>query len=127
MRVGIDTVDIDRFRAALERQPRMVDRLFGEGERATLSGRADPAPGYAARFAAKESLIKALGGAPSSWSWHEIEVLVEASGAPYLELHGGMAEHAQSCGVVNTAVSLSHDGNQAIAIVIVEGAQWNRS
>lgn len=127
MRVGIDTVDIDRFRAAIGRQPRIIERLFSVGERAALADRADPTPGYAARFAAKESLVKALGGTPPSWSWHEIEVRSTESGAPYLELHGGIAERAHACGVVSTSLSLTHDGNQAMAIVLAEGAECSPS
>ena len=121
MRVGIDTVDIDRFRGVMERQPRVLDRLFSPAERAAIADRADPAPGFAARFAAKESLLKALGGTPRSWTWHEIEVLSVRHGEPRLELHGGIAAHARSTGIKRTVVSMSHDGNHAVAVVIGEG------
>ena len=117
--VGIDVVLIDRFAAALERTPRMVDRLFTAAERVTASGAARSAESLAARFAAKEALAKAL-GAGGGMLWTDAEVVVDDVGRPSVVVRGTVAARASSLGVTRWHVSLSHDGGIASATVIAE-------
>ncbi len=121
MRVGIDTVDIQRFRAIATRYPRMLDRLFTANEQRTLEQRMDPIPGFAARFAAKESAIKAIGVLPAGWSWHDIEVIGGAGAPVELRLHNQMLLAARNQGMAESAVSLSHDTTHAVAVVMSTG------
>jgi holo-[acyl-carrier protein] synthase len=108
--VGIDLIEIDRLERALERRPRLADRLFTEGELAYSRARARPGRHLAARFAAKEAVIKALGqGVPP----REIEVI--AGEPPRVRLHGRAAEVA---GVREIAISLTHSGDSAAAVAI---------
>ena len=116
--VGTDLVDLDRFEAALVRTPSLVERLFTPGERERCEGR-KRVERYAARFAAKEALLKALGCGLGACGWHDIEVVNAESGAPALRLTGRAAELATARGVDDLAVSLSHDGRTAIAVVVV--------
>jgi holo-[acyl-carrier protein] synthase len=113
--IGVDIVDVERFERALTRTPRLIERLFTPAERDnTMSS-------LAARFAAKEAFIKAMGGSGKS-SWHEMEVVSAASRAPRLTLTGSAATLAASNGVTNLQLSLSHDGGKAIAFVVAEGS-----
>ncbi len=108
--VGIDLIEIDRLERALERRPRLADRLFTERELAYARARARPGRHLAARFAAKEAVIKALGqGVPL----REIEVI--AGEPPRVQLHGRAAEVA---GDREIAISLTHSRDSAAAIAI---------
>ena len=110
--LGIDLVEIDRVERALERHPRLAGRLFTEGELAYARARRRPGRHLAARFAAKEAAIKALGGrgvAP-----RDVEVV--GSAPPRLELHGRAAELA-AMAEVELAVSLTHSRELAAAFV----------
>jgi len=111
--IGIDVVDIVRFERSIERTPALIDRLFAESER----GR--PARSLAARFAAKESLIKALGG-HSIIRWHEMRVVQDVEGNPDFELSGGLAEHVRALGIDRVHLSMSHDAGLASAFVVLE-------
>lgn len=111
--VGIDVVDVVRFKASLERTPQLRERLFTENEREL------PELSLAARFAAKEALAKAL-GAPPGLRWTDAEVGREPSGRPTLQVKGSIAEVAHLQGVTAWHVSLSHDGGIATAVVIAE-------
>ncbi len=117
--VGIDLVDVTRFRALLGRRPGLAARLFSTEERAALARRRDPVPGLAARFAAKEAALKALGVGLGAARWTEIEVLRLASGAPTLRLSGRAATLARDRGVAGLAVSLTHTDDLAGAVVVV--------
>jgi holo-[acyl-carrier protein] synthase len=112
--VGIDVVDIARFRATLERTPALLVRVFTEQERER------PLASLAARFAAKEALAKAL-GAPTGLAWTDAEIRNEASGDPQLELRGSVQARADELGVRTVHVSLSHDAGIASAVVVLEG------
>src|SRR5262245_14452563 len=105
--------------AIAKHEGRLEEKLFTPGERQYCRRRADPAQHFAARFAAKEALLKAL-GVPSGLSWHELEVVCEADGAPRLVLHGRAAEAAAARGVCKVHLSLSHAARQAIAMVVTE-------
>lgn len=118
--VGVDVVPVERFGQALERTPRLADRLFTESELITPSGRPRPLGSLAARFAAKEALAKAL-GAPGGLLWHDAEVSTADFGAPKLTVTGTVAARAAELGVVRWQISLSHDGGLAVAMVVAEG------
>ncbi len=120
--VGIDLVPVERIARILERYgERFEEKLFTDGERAYCRARARPAEHFAARFAAKEAVLKAL-GVPDGLQWHELEVVSPpAGGAPSLRLGGEAARAAERRGVARVHLSLSHAGGQATAVVIAEG------
>lgn len=119
--VGVDLAPIGRMAEAMARHPeRLEARLFTERERAFCRARANPMQHFAARFAAKEALLKAL-SVPAGLSWHELEVVSAESGAPSFQLSGVAAEAAKRAGVVRLHLSLTHAGDQAIAMVVAEG------
>lgn len=115
--IGIDAVEVDRFRRVLRRRPGLADRLFTEAERAYGARFRDPAPRLAARFAAKEAAMKALGVGIGAVGFHEVEVRVAASGAPSLHLSGRAAELAAGRGVVALHLSITHTDTTAGAVV----------
>lgn len=116
--VGIDLLEIDRLARALDRRPRLAERLFTDGERAYAAARARPAQHLAARFCAKEAVAKALG--MTAWSFRDVEVLA-TGGAPEVALHGATAARAAQLGVV-VSVSLTHTHTQAGAIALAQPA-----
>lgn len=120
---GVDLCEVDRIRKAVEAAhgPRFVERVFTEREIAYARRKASPYERYAARFAAKEAGMKALGtGWRKGISWHDFEVVNEPSGRPGLVLHGKAAEVAASMKVRGIALSLTHTAVQAMAMVILE-------
>jgi len=108
--IGIDVVDIERFKLSLDRTPSLLEKLFTDNERAK------PLQSLAARFAAKEALAKAL-NIGKGLSWHEAEIINLESGKPAFLFRGEIAEIVDGA-VVH--VSLSHDAGIASAMVIVE-------
>src|SRR5205807_7881546 len=90
--VGIDLLEIERLERALERRPRLAERLFTEAERAYAAGRARPGQHLAARFCAKEAVAKALG--LEAWSFRDVEVL--GGGRPSVRLSGAAAGRART-------------------------------
>jgi holo-[acyl-carrier protein] synthase len=117
--VGVDLVEVERVRAALERQAGLRQRLFTEGEWDYAARHRDPLPHLAARFAAKESVMKALGQGMQHMSFHEIEVVRdERSGAPGVQLHGRAAAVATAAGVDRWHLSLTHTASLAQAVAI---------
>ena len=80
--IGVDLCEVDRMRAALERTPTLRDRVFTDDEQAYCDRRRDPTERYAARFAAKEAVLKAMGVGLGACKWREIEVVRAESGAP---------------------------------------------
>jgi holo-[acyl-carrier protein] synthase len=113
--VGIDLLEIDRLEAALERRPRLAQRLFSEGERAYAESMARPAQHLAARFCAKEAVAKAL--ALDAWAFEFVEV-VTAGGPPAVRLSGAAARRAEELGVT-VHVSLTHTATTAGAVAVV--------
>ncbi|WP_150952890.1 holo-ACP synthase [Microbacterium testaceum] len=111
--IGVDLVDVPRFEEHLERTPRLLPRLFSVAERA-LKPRS-----LAARYAAKEALIKALGGSDGV-HWTDIEVTSEASGRPVFSLRGETADTVARRGITALHLSMSHDAGLATAYVIAE-------
>ena len=118
--IGVDVVEIERFRLALTRTPSMRTRLFPAVELEYVAPKADPVPSLAARFAAREAIMKALGLGLGAFGFHEAWVEVEPSGAPRLVVTGRARELAVDRGVVRWHVSLSHDGPVAVAMVVAE-------
>lgn len=117
--VGIDLIDIDRIARALERRPRFAERCFTEREAAYCRSRAYPAQHFAARFAAKEAVGKALGIGMTRW--REVEV-VRQGGPPRVALAGRYAHRAEELGVVGITLSLTHSRGMAAAVAVAEGA-----
>jgi holo-[acyl-carrier protein] synthase len=113
----VDLVDTRRFAAVITRTPGLVARVFTPRE-VELSGgeRLRPAS-LAARWAAKEAVAKALVDT-SGLQWHDCEVLVGGRGEPMLELRGTVAAAASGRGISSWHLSLSHDGDMAIAFVV---------
>lgn len=118
--VGIDLVDVPRIRDLLAKHgERFVGRTFTEGESDYCSRCADPAMHFAARFAAKEAVAKALGtGFSDGISWQEIEVLRTEEGAPSVALHGRAAQRAAELGIGKVLISLTHTKELAAAQVV---------
>jgi holo-[acyl-carrier protein] synthase len=116
--IGIDLVDVSRIERALKRRPRLAGRLFTEGELEYAAARRRPARHLAARFAAKEAVVKALGLDPGT-AIREIEVV--AGSPPEVRLHDGVARLAGERGL-RVRVSMSHEREMATAIAIAEAA-----
>lgn len=117
--VGTDLVGVPRFTEALRRTPGLLPRVFTEAERTTRRGTPRRARSLAARFAAKEAAAKAL-GVPRGWGWHDTEVVVGPHGRPLLRVTGWLARDAEVRGVTAWHVSLTHDADLALAVVIAE-------
>src|SRR6202453_1859462 len=119
---GVDIAEVTRIRESIERfGERFLRRIFTDGEIAYCERKAGRFERYAARFAAKEAAMKALG---TGWSrgvrWRDIEVASEPSGKPLLRLEGRAREIADRLGVKNISLTISHSGNLALAQVIFE-------
>jgi phosphopantetheine--protein transferase-like protein len=126
--VGIDAVDVARFRRLLDRRPRFAARCFTETEQSDATGSADVAQSLAARFAAKEAVMKALGTGIGSFALTDVEVCRTTGtgatrNAPFLVLHGTAAELAGAQGAGRFHLSLTHTDGVAIAFVVAEQAQ----
>jgi holo-[acyl-carrier protein] synthase len=120
--LGLDIAEIDRIEAAIVRHGApFLERLFTPSEVAYCESHKAKYERYAARFAAKEAAMKALG---TGWShgvrWRDIEVTREPSGKPTLRLEGVAAQIAQRMGVKNISLTITHSGNLALAEVIFE-------
>ena len=115
--VGIDLLEIERLEQALERRPRLAERLFTDAERAYAADRARPGQHLAARFCAKEAVAKALG--LTSWSFRDVEVI--PGEPPEVQLSGAAAVRATELGVT-VSVSLTHTRGQAAAVAVASAA-----
>jgi holo-[acyl-carrier protein] synthase len=124
VRPGVDLVECERIGCSIEQYGEaFLKRVFTTGERAYCEGHARRAQSYAARWAAKEAVAKALGcGIGEAASLVEIEVTRDAAGQPGIALHGSAAATAAAMGVVEVRVSLTHTENYAAAFVIVTTA-----
>jgi holo-[acyl-carrier protein] synthase len=119
---GIDICEVPRIRAAFERfGERFLKRVFTDGERRYADRKANRFERYAARFAAKEAGMKAIGtGWRRGVRWRDFEVVNLPSGKPTLEFHGKAREFAERLGVANVALSITHTKAQAMASVVLE-------
>lgn len=118
--IGVDVVDLARFERAATRTPALLDRLFAPSEQ-IQDGRALALHSLAARFAAKEALIKALGDSDGV-TWHDMPVVSDGQRNPSFALAGGVARIAEDRGITGVHLSMSHDAGVAIAYVIVEAS-----
>jgi holo-[acyl-carrier protein] synthase len=116
--VGIDAVDVDRFRTVLARRPRFADRVFTAAERAEAAGRHDPVPGLAARFAAKEAVMKSLSVGLGAFDFADVEVVRGEGGAPALRVGGRAAALAAVRAVAGWHISLTHTATVAMAVAV---------
>jgi holo-[acyl-carrier protein] synthase len=113
--IGVDLVDVARFETAIANTPKLKDRLFTDGEKSLNNY------SLAARFAAKEALMKAVGKA-QGLSFQEVQIVKDEFGKPSFELSGSSEKTVLDKGISSLHLSLSHDGQMAIAYVIAEGA-----
>ena len=120
--VGVDVVDVERFRLSLQRTPSMRERIFVAEELEYVAPKVDPVPSLAARFAAREAVMKAMGLGLGAFGFHEVWVRVqeggETNGAPSLMVTGRALDLAIARGIGRWHISLSHDGPVAIAQVV---------
>jgi holo-[acyl-carrier protein] synthase len=114
--VGLDLLEIDRLARALDRRPRLAERLFTASERAFAAERGEPARHLAARFCAKEAVAKAL--ALRDGDWHDVEVLGGGDGPPAVRLSGRARTRAFELGV-EVEISLTHSKGMAGAVAIL--------
>jgi holo-[acyl-carrier protein] synthase len=120
--IGVDAVDVVRFRQVMERRPALLHRLFTDSERAYAQRCADPGPRLAVRFAAKEAVLKALGVGVGAARFRDVEVLRGSGGQPGLALSGRAAALSISRGVHRWHLSLTHTDTLAVASVVAEGS-----
>jgi holo-[acyl-carrier protein] synthase len=121
---GVDLCEVERIGKAIQSPHgrRLVERVYTEREIAYAERKANKYERFAARFAAKEAGMKALGtGWRGGLKWRDLEVVNLPSGRPTLQLHGKAAEIAGRLGVRNVSLSITHTAIQAMAMVILEG------
>jgi holo-[acyl-carrier protein] synthase len=123
--IGTDLAEVGRIKRSLARWgDRFLNRVYTERERAYAAGKANAAERLAARFAAKEAGMKAIG---TGWnfgvSWKDFEVVNESSGRPTLRLNGAAQRIASRLGVQRVSISLAHTAEMAFAVVILESAK----
>jgi holo-[acyl-carrier protein] synthase len=119
---GVDLCEVTRIKDAITRHGRrFVERIYTEREIAYAESKANLYERYAARFAAKEAAMKAIGtGWHGGVRWRDFEVTNLPSGRPTLQFHGKAAEYAKKLGVQNISLSITHTSVQAMAIVVLE-------
>ena len=120
--IGTDLAEVERIRESIARfGDRFLNRIYTAGERAYSASKANPVERLAARFAAKEAGMKAIG---TGWSqgvtWQDFAVVNEKSGRPTLALHGAAKRKADAMGVKRISLSLTHTSATALAVVILE-------
>jgi holo-[acyl-carrier protein] synthase len=116
--IGVDLVECDRFRLALERRPRIAERLFSDAEREYAYRHREPVPRLAARFAVKEAVMKAMGVGLWKFALRDVEVTRLPSGQPEVALHGRAAELAGERGVGTWLLTLTHTDTMAMAVAV---------
>lgn len=124
--IGTDMVEIKRIeKGAVKYGQRFLQRLFTPAEIALCQARREPWGCYAARFAAKEAVLKALGTGLAGCRWTDVEVLAGAERAPQVYLSGGALSRARSLGVERVLLSISHDRGRAVAFAVAVGGEGN--
>lgn len=116
--LGSDLVEIERFRLALTRSINLRERLFSEAEQNYANTHKDPTKSLAARFAAKEAVMKALGVGLGDFAFKDVEVVRTKNGAPSIALRGRAKTLANEKGVSSWHVSLTHTDTAALAVVL---------
>jgi holo-[acyl-carrier protein] synthase len=121
MMVGLDLIEIERIRRALDRYPRFRERCFTKAEQAYCDSRPNPAQSYAARFAGKEAVGKALGfGVARAFAWRDVEIVGRPK--PSVRLSGKLAAWAERVGAGAIDLSMTHSRDLASAVAVVERA-----
>lgn len=115
--LGVDICEIGRMERALERHPTLRERVFTPEEIAYCDSRARPAESYAGRFAAREAVIKALGGYRER-GWRDISVTRASTGAPAIRLEGNAKRRADVLGVTSVLISFTHERASAVAFAV---------
>jgi holo-[acyl-carrier protein] synthase len=120
---GVDLAEVPRIRHSIERfGARFLQRIYTAGELAYVARKGEKFQRYAARFAAKEAGMKAIGtGWRGGITWHDFEVSNLPSGKPTLLFHGVAAAKAAKLGVKNVSLSMTHTADVAMAVLILEG------
>jgi holo-[acyl-carrier protein] synthase len=121
--IGTDLIEVERIREIRARRCGRFDaRVYTPAELSYSLGRAHPEASLAARFAVKEAVMKVLGtGWAEGIRWRDIEVVVDARGAPAVQLHGVARERARALGIAHLHVSISHSRAHAVAVAVAEG------
>lgn len=122
--VGTDIIEIGRIKLAFERNGvRFLEKIFTPGEMSFCDARKDRFPSYAARFAAKEAVLKAMGTGMVGCSLLDVEVTRPGGGRPEIVLHGAAADIAKEMGIATVLISISHNRDQAVAFAIAAGKE----
>lgn len=119
--VGVDAVDVERLRRTLARTPSLKARLFTGREQAYCERASDPTERYAARFAAKEAVMKALGVGLGAFDMREVEVVLADSGQPLVTLAGRAAGLSDDRGAGTWLLTLTHTHTIAVAVAVALG------
>jgi holo-[acyl-carrier protein] synthase len=119
--LGVDLCEIARMERALHRHPTMRERVFTPEEIAYCDSKARPAESYAGRFAAREAVIKALGGYRGK-GWQDISVTRAPSGAPAIRLQGNAKSRADALGISKVLVTFTHEKTNAVAFAVAVSA-----
>ena len=122
--IGVDIVDIARFAGNLEQTSGLVERLFAPMERQTEADLKSAT--LAGKFAAKEAFIKAVGSA-AGMNWHDVVVVKDSAGKPHLRVEGQTRNLVAEAGIEALHLSIAHDGGMAIAYVVAEGSEGERT
>ncbi len=117
--IGVDVVQVERVRRAISRHPRLRERLFAREELPAQAAAAD-VRSLAARFAAKEATRKAIGVSSGGTGWQDAVVSGGYGGPPRLELRGRLLEAAQALGATRWHLSITHEREYAVAMVVIE-------
>lgn len=119
VRVGVDIITVSRIKEAITRTPHLADRVYSPSELAYCREKPDPYPGLAARFAAREALRK-LHPVFIPVRYQEVAIELLASGRPYYVFSVELEQKVRAAGMVSIDLSLSHDGDQAIAVAVAD-------
>ena len=115
--LGVDLCEIARMERAIARHPTLRDRVFTPEEIAYCDSKARPAESYAGRFAAREAVIKALGGYRGK-RWQDIAVARSPSGAPSIRLEGNAKLRADVLGISSVLITFTHEKTNAVAFAV---------
>lgn len=120
--LGVDIVEIERFKKAMEKHPRLVDRVFTQEEKNYCLSKKKPYLHFAVRFAAKEAVLKSIETGRKGVGWRDVEVKRAISGAPSVCLHNNAIKIKEDKGIAKIVLSLSFSRENAVATAIAIGA-----
>ncbi len=116
--IGIDIIEIERIKRAVERRPRFLQRFFTSGELMLLKQKGNHPASIAGFFAAKEAVVKAMGTGFRHMKWHDIEIDQDNLGKPFVKFHNNSQNIAYSKGIGEILISISHSRENAVAQAI---------